>query len=116
MRTLFLTAKKFAIDANAETISLEEFREALSTLEFIDNDAKKLVYEYLKITPKLANKISKSTIEEASKHKQIPFDKQVKEFKQYLEEHGFALNSVVSKIFVKKVNALRTIKEKIAIK
>lgn len=113
MRTLFLTAKKFAIDAKSKTISLEYFTEALSTLEFIDNDAKKLVYEYLKVTPTLKHKISKENIEEATKHNVIPFDDEVKEFKTYLEKNGFAFNTVVSQIFVEKVNALQAIKEKV---
>ncbi|MCX6051032.1 MAG: AAA family ATPase [Campylobacterales bacterium] len=114
MRTLFLTAKKFAIDANASIITIEYFKEALSTLELIDSDAKKLVYEYLNVKPNLTSKVSNENIDAAQKYNVVPFDDEVKKFKEYLESHGFAMTSIVSKIFIEKTNNMKTVKDNIA--
>ncbi|QOY53235.1 AAA family ATPase [Candidatus Sulfurimonas baltica] len=114
MRTLFLTAKKFAIDANASAISLEYFKEALSTLELIDPNVRKLVYEYLSIEPSLTSKVSKESIENVKKHNVVPFDDEVKKFKEYLESNGFAMTAIVSKIFVEKTNSIKKVKENIS--
>jgi cell division protease FtsH len=114
MRTLFLTAKKFAIDAKASAISLENFKEALSTLELIDAGAKKLVYEYLNVKPNLTNKISKESVDAAQKHNVVPFDDEVKKFKEYLEANGFAMSSIVSKIFIEKTNSVKAVKDNVA--
>lgn len=113
MRTLFLTAKKFAVDAKSSSITLENIQEALSTLEFIDADAKKLIYEYFKMEPSLSVKVSKENINEIQKHGQVPFNDEVKKFKEHLEKNGFGLNSIVSKIFIEKKNSLQAIKESI---
>lgn len=103
MKTLFLTAKKFAIDEKAETISLKHFKEAISSLEFVDADAKKLTYEYLDITPTISEKVSKQNIDDAQKHETVAFEEEVKEFKKFLESNGFSMNSQISNIFVEKI-------------
>ena len=114
MRTLFLTAKKFAIDENSTSITLEHFKEALNTLEFIDTEAKSVVCEYLNVTPKVTAIYSKKNIDEASKHGTVVFDEKVKAFKKHLESEGFALSAVATKLFVEKKNALHSFKEQIA--
>jgi len=113
MRTLFLTAKKFAIDANKSNISLQEIEEALGTLELIDSSAKTLIYKHLNVTPNITTLISQEHIETAINHSQIPFNNDVKKFKLFLEKNGFRMNSTISKIFTKKKNALHTIKDSI---
>jgi ATP-dependent Zn protease len=113
MRTLFLTAKKFAIDDKSSNISLKHLKEALTTLELIDLDAKKLVYTYLNIEPNITHKILKENIDEAQKHSKVDFDEEVKKFKEYLEVNGFAMSSTISKIFIEKTNNIKAVKENI---
>ena len=45
----FLTAKKFAMDDKASSLSINYIKEAVSTLEFIDLEVKELLYDYLKV-------------------------------------------------------------------
>ncbi|MBU3938046.1 AAA family ATPase, partial [bacterium] len=113
MRTLFLTAKRFAIDANAEQITLEHFKKALNTLEFVDNDAQKLICEYLDVKQTLHQGYSKENIENASKYATVAFDDKVKEFKTFLESNGYALNTVATRLFIEKKNSLAAFKESI---
>ena len=113
MRTLFLTAKKFAIDSNATEITLEHFKKALDTVEFIDSDAKKVVCDYLNVTPSPQQIVSKENIDTASKHGSVQFDEKVKTFKSHLESKGFALSAVATRLFVEKKNALASFKEQL---
>ncbi len=113
MRTLFLTAKKFAIDEKAEEITIEHFTKAINCIEFIDTKAGQLVCEYLKCSPHPSSIYTKENIKEASEHGTVVFSKDVQNFKKYLEENGFALNVVATKLFVDKKNALQGFKERI---
>ena len=114
MRTLFLTAKKFAIDEKSETIRLEHIKQALGTVEFIDEKAEDLIYKFFKLDPTITSIYTNKNIDEASKHATVAFDKEVLDFKNYLEGEGFAINTVVSKLFIEKKNALASFKSKIA--
>jgi ATP-dependent Zn protease len=109
-----LTAKKFAIDDTSSLITLEHLKKALNTLEFIDKDAKKIVIEYLKVTPQPSIIYTKENIEDAAKHGKIDFDENVLLFKKHLEENSFPITSIVSKVFVEKTNNLKAVKDKIA--
>ncbi|MGB5964577.1 MAG: AAA family ATPase [Sulfurimonadaceae bacterium] len=113
MRTLFLTAKKFAIDSNATEITLDHLKKALDAVEFIDNDAKKVVCDYLDVTPSLHQVVSKENIDAASKHGSVKFNEKVKSFKTHLESKGFALSAVATRLFVEKKNALAAFKEQL---
>ena len=113
MRTLFLTAKKFAIDDDASLITLVHLKKALTTLEFVDKDAKKLVLDYLQISPTPSSLFTKENLDTAAKHDKIDFDDNVLKFKKHLEENSFALSSIVSRIFIEKTNNLKAIKNRI---
>jgi len=113
MRTLFLTAKKVAIDNNEKHITLQHIKKALETLEFIDNDAKKIIYKYLDITPQINPFITQEDIDEASRHERLDFNSEVKEFKDFLQDHGYTLNKRISKVFIEKQNTLKQLKENI---
>ena len=113
MRNLFLAAKKFAIDKEATDISVDDIKQALNGLEFLDNDAKRLIYDYFDVAPTLKNIISKEDVAKAQKHEIIPFNEDVKKFKSYMEEQGFTIASTISKIFIEKKNNIQKIKENI---
>jgi len=114
MRTLFLTAKKFAIDEKSTTITLEHLKKALGTIEFLDDKAKTVVYTYLDISPTLNSVYTNKSIDEATKHGTVSFSSDVLLFKKHLEENGFALNVVATKLFIEKKNALAQFKNNIA--
>ena len=114
MRTLFLTAKKFAIDEESSSITIEHLKKALGTIEFVDNKAKTLVCDYLKISPILNSVYTNKSIDEASKQGTVSFSSDVMAFKKHLEENGFALNVVATKLFIEKKNALAQFKNNIA--
>jgi len=114
MRTLFLTAKKFAIDEKSEEITLKHLKQALNSIEFLDEKAEVIIYKFLKVSPKISAVYTNKHIQEASKHATVNFDKDVLAFKKYLESEGFAINSVVSKLFIEKKNALASFKSKIS--
>ena len=113
MRTLFLTAKKFAIDEKSDEIVLEHFTKAINTLEFVDEKAQKLVCEYLKSMQNITSVYTKVDIDKASKHGTINFSQDVLKFKEHLEKNGFALGVVATKIFIEKKNTLASFKESI---
>jgi len=113
MKTLFLTAKKFAIDEKATQITLEHFKKAINTIEFIDAKAQKVVCEYLKATQNIVPVYTNRHIDEASKHGIINYDENVKAFKDHLASNGFALSIVATKLFIEKKNALAGFRDKI---
>lgn len=113
MKTLFLTAKKFAMDAKASEITLENMKEALRSLEIVDNNIKKLIYSYLNTSPILKSIVTKEDILQAQKYDRIPFSDNVKKFKEYLEENACFMSSIISKIFIKKKNKMQAIKDSI---
>jgi len=113
MRTLFLTAKKFAIDEKSEEISLDHFKKAINTLEFLDEKAKLLVCEYLKVSQHINSIYTTKNIDEAAKHGTVKFSEDVLKFKKHLESNGFALSTVATKIFIEKKNSLASFKENI---
>ncbi len=102
MRTLFLTAKKFAIDAKALEITLEHIKQAVSTIEFVDDKAKVLICEYLHSSNAPFVSYSNLDIEAASKHGTIKFSDDVVTFKKHTESKGFSLGTVVTKLFIEK--------------
>ena len=104
MRTLFLTAKKCAIDNKDPLITIEHLKEALSSLEFVDTEAKTLVYDYLKVKPDISAMYSLENLNSASESKKLDFDESVKLFKKHLESNGFSLSKRATKLFVKKQN------------
>ncbi len=104
MRTLFLTAKKFAIDDNAENISILHMITAMGTVAFNDLKIQTLVYNYFDMeSPSILN-FSDSTIniEDAQKHPIIRFDDNVKKFKNFLEENGFTYSNEICSIYIDK--------------
>lgn len=113
MRTLFLTAKKFAIDEKSESITLEHLKQALGTIEFLDDKAKTLVCEYLDISPTLSSVYTNKSIDEASKHGTVSFSNDVLAFKKHLEDNGLPLNVVATKLYTEKKNALLAFKDNI---
>jgi len=113
VRTLFLTAKKFAIDEKSPEITIEHFNKAINNVEFINSTAQEVVLKYLQVTPKKNPKYSNSDVEKASEHETVPFDEKVKEFKSYLEANSFTLNIIATKVYVEKKNVLAAFKEKI---
>jgi len=113
MRTLFLTAKKIAINAKSDKITLENIKDALNTLEIVDNDAKKLIYNYLEVKPILSAQITKKDLEFAQKHGVVNFAEDVVEFKLFCQKHGYSLSSRISQVFIEKKNALNAVKNSI---
>ena len=95
MRTLFLTAKKFAIDAKASEIRLEHIKQAVSTIEFVDENAKVLICEYLHSSNAPFVSYSNGDIEEASKHGTIKLSDDVVNFKKHADSKGLSLGTVI---------------------
>jgi ATP-dependent Zn protease len=113
MRTLFLTAKKCAMDHEDYLITIDHLKEALSSLEFVDTKAKALVYDYLKVEPNISAIYSQENLNSASEFKKLDFDESVKLFKKYLESNGFSLSKRATKLFIKKQNTMNILKNNI---
>ena len=113
MKTLFLTAKKFAIDESAQKITLKHIKAALDALEIVDNKAKELITEYLNHSPNPEAKITAKDIESAQKYKTINFDDEVLKFKEHMEQNDYNIVSIVSKVFIEKSNSLQALKANI---
>jgi len=113
MRTLFLTAKKFAIDDKSTHITIEHIKKAVNNLEFLNQKAKELTQNYLKVEFHKKPCYTNEDIAEAAKHKTIEFDAKVKEFKAYLEANGFSLDIVATKIYKERKNVIADFKKNI---
>ena len=95
MKTLFLIAKKYAMDDNASHISVIHMIPAIGTVSFNDLAIQKLVYNYfdMEAPHTLSSQGSTINIEEAKKHPIIKFDDNIKNFKSFLEANGFTYAS-----------------------
>ena len=102
MKTLFLTAKKFASDESASEISNEHMKSALLHIEFIDFKAEKLLFEYLKIEQDLVEmKNLEQLINEIEKKPTIAFGDEVKSLLDFLKKEGLTLKSDVAIVYKK---------------
>ena len=92
MKTLFLTAKKHAIDSNAKRITSAHMRAAMFTVSFNDLEMQKLIFGYFEVTsPPRLNFLDKNiNLEDAINHPKINFTPEVKKFKIYLEDLGIS--------------------------
>ena len=113
MRTLFLTAKRMAMSDCEDIITIKHMKDALNTLEFVDQEAKTLAYEYLEVTPDLSSVFTQKNLNEASEFRKLDFDDNVKSFKKHLESNGFSLSKVATKLFIQKQNSMAALKENI---
>ena len=115
MKTFFLTAKSIALHNNEDTITPEHLKKALETLEFTDKKAKKIICNYLQITPpvNLLSKISQKDIDDASKTPKLLFSLEVKRLKEFLQMQGFPIEKKVCKLFIEKQKKLKYLKKAI---
>ncbi len=112
MKNIFLAAKHLAIRDNSKEITKKHLIEALKGFVPVDVKAMEKVLELLGVKDIERKPLfSSEDLKEAERHSRIEFSKEIKEFKNQIEQQGISLNTNIASLIINKVSNLKRLVE-----